>query len=81
MVLVPTVNIAEEFYAKLCKISMAELDFPMNKEINIRLCVNDNAFSEFHKAVYDEVNVIITTYNITSKCLGDLLEEIYKQNK
>ncbi len=52
MVIVPTVNIPEEFFAKLSK---------TNKNINIRLCVNDNVFKEFHKAVHDEANVIITT--------------------
>ena len=69
MVIVPTVNIAEEFYTKL------------NKDLNIRLCVNDNAFSEFRKAVYNEVNIIITTYNTASKCLGDLLEEYYMKEQ
>ena len=74
MVIVPTVNIAEEFYTKLCKMNEAD-------EINIRLCVSDNAFKEFHKAVHSQVNVIITTYNTASKCLGDLLEEYYEQHK
>lgn len=38
-------------------------------------------FSEFHKTVYDEVKLIITTYNTASKCLGDLFDEYYEQNK
>ena len=38
---------------------------------------NDNAFKEFFKAAHDGVNVIITTYNTASKCLGDLIEEIF----
>lgn len=63
MVIVPTVNIAEEFYTKLS-----------NNE-SIRLCVNENAFKEFHKAVHYEVNIIVTTYHTASKCLGDLIEE------
>ena len=57
MVIVPTVNIAEEFYTKLIDMKVK----------SIQLCVNDNAFKEFHKAVHNEVNIIITTYNTTSK--------------
>ena len=72
MVIFPTVNIAEEFYAKLCN---------MNKEINIRLCISDNAFKEFNKAVHGQINVIITTYNSAFKCVGDLREEYYELNK
>lgn len=45
------------------------------KNKRIRLYVNDNAFSEFTKAVYDIINVIIKTYNTAAKCLGDILEE------
>ena len=48
MVIVPTVNIAEEFYTKL-------------NDKSIRLCVNNNAFKEFHKAIHNEMNTIITT--------------------
>ena len=40
----------------------------MNDEINIQLCFSDNAFKEYHIAVYGQVNVIITTYNTASKC-------------
>ena len=46
----------------------------MNNEVNIGLCVNDNAFNEFHKEVHNEVNAIITTCSTSSKCLGDLIE-------
>ena len=71
LVIVPTVNIAEEFYTKLN-------DMKVN---SIQLCVNDNAFKEFHKAVHNEVNIIITTYNTASKCLGDLIEEYYEREQ
>lgn len=64
----PKVNIAEKFYTKL--------DI-MNKGLNIRLCVNDNAFSEFHNVLYNEINIIITSYRTASKCLGDIVEEYY----
>lgn len=51
---------------------------PMNKYI--RLCVKNNAFNEFNKALFDEVNVIITKYNTASKSLGDIIEEYSKRN-
>ena len=71
MVIVPTENIAEEFYTKLIDMDVK----------SIRLCVNYNAFKEFHKAVHNEVSIIITTYNIASKCLGDLIEEYYEKEQ
>lgn len=76
MVIVPTVNIAEEFYVKLS--GMLNYDVQPKKK-HIHLCVNDNAFSVFTKAVYDNVNVIITTYNTAAKCLGDIVEEFYER--
>lgn len=69
MVIVPTVNMAEELYFKL---------IIMNNE-SIRLCVNGNAFNVFHESVYDGVNVIITTYTTASKHLGDLFDEYYER--
>ena len=69
MVIVPKVNISEEFYNKL------------NKELNIRFCINDNAFSEFRKVVYKGVNIIITTYNTAFKCISDLVEEVYNNKQ
>lgn len=69
MVIVPTLNITEEFYTILSDMNVK----------SIRLYVNDNAFKEFHKAVQNEVNIIITTYSTASKCLDDLLEEYYRE--
>ena len=69
IVIVPIVNIAEEFYTKL------------SDNESIRLYINDNAFKEFHKAVYNEVNIFIATYNITFKCLDDLIEEYYMKEQ
>ena len=63
MVIVPTVNIAEEFYTKLTDMNVKP----------IRSCVNDIAFKEFN----NDVNIIIITYNSASKCLGVLIEEYY----
>ena len=71
MVIVPTVNIAKEFYTKLNDMDVK----------SIQLCANDNAFKEFHKAVHNEVNKILTTYNTASKCLGDLIEEYYEREQ
>ena len=76
IVIVPTVNIAEEFYTKLIDMKVK----------SIQLCVNDNAFKEFHKAVHNEVNIIITTYNTAvhnevSKSLGDLIGEYYEREQ
>ena len=71
MEIVSTVNIAKEFYTKLNDMDVK----------SIQLCVNDNAFKEFHKAVHNEVNKIITTYNTASKCLGDLIEEYYEREQ
>ena len=61
-------NIAEEFYTKL-------------NDKSIRLCVNDNEFKEFHKAVHNEVNIIITACNTASKCLVDIFEEYYMKEQ
>ena len=41
------------------------------------MCVNENAFNEFCKAVYKGINIIITTYSTASKCLDDLIEKYY----
>ncbi|KAK8890766.1 hypothetical protein M9Y10_035551 [Tritrichomonas musculus] len=71
MVIFPTVNIAEEFYTKLTDMNVK----------SIRFCVNDNTFKEFLKAVHNEVNIIITTYDPASKCLGDLIEEYYMKKQ
>ena len=71
MVIVPTVNIAEDFYTKQSVMDVK----------SIQLRVNDNAFKEFHKVVQNEVNIFITTYNTASKCLGDLIEEYYEREQ
>ena len=39
---------------------------PMNK--HICLCFNDIAYSEFNKAFFNEVNVIMTTYSAVANC-------------
>lgn len=70
--IIPTVNISEEFDTKLT---------PLIDNNSIRLCVKDDIFKEFRKAVNNEVNIIITTYSAASKCLGDLIEEYYEREQ
>ena len=70
MVIVPTLNITEEFYTILSDMNVK----------SIRLYVNDNAFKEFHKAVHNEVNIIITC-NTSPECLGDIIEEYYMKEQ
>ena len=73
ILIVPTVNIALEFYTKL------------NKKINnsglIRVCVKENAFADFRKAINDFVPIVITTYYTASKCLGCIIESFYSELK
>ena len=45
------------------------------------MCVNKNTYKEFYKAVQNEVNTIVTTYNTAFKCLGDLIEEYYMKEQ
>lgn len=66
MVIIPTVNITEEFQVKWNNISTAEL-IPLMDNKSIQLCINQNVFNEFLKSVGDEVNVIITINNTASK--------------
>ena len=53
------------------------MDYCMNSEVNIRLYTNENSFKLFHKAVFDEINVILIILKMVSKCLGDLIKEEY----
>ena len=86
IVIVPTVNIAEEFYNKLSAL-MKDVVEPLNEGDNaglkgfIKLCVKDDAFSDFINAVKTSVNIVITTFSTASKCLGDLVEEYYEQKE
>ena len=81
MVIDLTVKTAEVFYIKLGNICITKLDSPLNKNVNIWLYSKYKVFKVFHKAVNNKVNVIITRYNTESKCLDDILEEYYEQNK
>lgn len=46
---------------------------PISK--HMQLCVHNNTFWEYHKAVQDDANVI-ATYSIAFKCLNDLFLKI-----
>ena len=59
MVIVSTENTADELYTKLLN---------MNKELNIRIGVNDTAAQK-------KVNIITITHNNAYICLGDIFEE------
>ena len=75
---VPTVNISIEFYKKIC----ASLDINA-EEIDkyIKVCVKENAFTEFRKTIEKSVPIVITTYSTTSKCLGSIIELFYTKLK
>ncbi|KAK8836653.1 hypothetical protein M9Y10_037589 [Tritrichomonas musculus] len=60
ILIVPTVNIALEFYTKL------------NKKINnsglIRVCVKENAFADFRKAIISGYRRLLSTRNKSTIC-------------
>ena len=45
--------------------------------MSIRLRVKYNRFKNFHEAVHNEVNTVITTHITSPKSLGDLIEQYY----
>lgn len=77
ILIVPTVNIANEFYNKLTE-SLKDRDIS-NKEI--KLCIKDNAFEDFEKAIKDFCPVVISTYYTASRCLGCVIESFYTELK
>lgn len=96
ILIVPTVNIANEFYNKLNEslkdrnisnneleasgsMSMAPGQSPTNLEI--KLCIKDNAFEDFEKAIKDFCPVVISTYYTASRCLGCVIESFYTELK
>lgn len=72
ILIVPTVNIAIEFYSKISKVIDSS---------NVKICVKENAFADFRKAIEDFVPIVITTYYTASKCLGGIIESFYTQLK
>lgn len=74
----PTVNIAIEFYKKIC-VSLNVNAEEMDK--SIKVCVKENAFTEFRKAIEKSVPRVITTYSTASKCLGSIIELFYTKLK
>ena len=75
ILIVPTINIAMEFYSKL----YVALNNNHPKDIDkiIKVCVKDGAFKEFKSAITSFVPVVITTYSTASKCLGGIIEHFY----
>ena len=78
ILIVPTINIAMEFYSKL----YVALNNTHPKTIDeiIKVCVKEGAFKEFKQAITRFVPVVITTYSTASKCLGGIIEYFYHQN-
>ena len=74
ILIVPTVNIAMEFYSKM----YVEL-LNQTEEIDdtIKVCVRDKAFTEFREAINKFTPIVITTYSTASKCLGGIIESFY----
>ena len=88
IVIVPTINIAEQFASNL-SIDTEKNDGTLTIETHMEFnpCVSEGAFKSFKdklkKPISDEP-LIITTYSTASKCLGSMVEYFFKhklQNK
>lgn len=79
ILIVPTINIASEFYNKIYR-DVILLNDVGESEMNkyLTLCIKDGAFDEFKKAFTKNVKIIITTYSTASRCLGSLVECSYQ---
>lgn len=78
ILIVPTINIALEFYSKLYV--ALNNNHPKNIDNIIKVCVKDGAFKEFKQAITSFVPVVITTFSTASKCLGGIIEHFYHHN-
>ena len=78
ILIVPTINIALEFYTKL----YVALNNNHSKDIDklIKVCVKDGAFKEFKQAITSFIPVVITTFSTASKCLGGIIEYFFHHN-
>lgn len=90
ILIVPTINIASEFYNKIYndfillnnnteenKINDLQKQDPNSVCEYLTLCIKDGAFEEFKQAFTKKVKIIITTYSTASHCLGSLVEYTY----
>lgn len=68
ILIVPTVNIALEFYSKM---------MPQMNQKQIQCCVQDEAFKSFKNSIKKGISVIITTYHTAKTCLGTILEQSF----
>ena len=75
LLIVPTINIAMEFYSKLYV--ALNNNHPKNIDEMIKVCVKDGAFKEFKSAITHFIPVVITTFSTASKCLGGIIEHFY----
>ena len=78
IVIVPTVNIAYDFYNKIIHLLIQSNTTSIIKQF-VCLCVKDGAFEDFKKAVINKISIIITTYSTASRCLGSLVEASVNQ--
>ena len=78
ILIVPTVNIALEFYSKLNK---KKNDSGSAIPESIKGLVKENAFADFRKAINDFFPIDLTTYYTASKCLGCIIESFYSELK
>ena len=77
--IVPTINIASEFYNKIYNDFIHLNHTAENKYLT--LCIKEGAFDEFKQAFTKNVRIIITTYSTASRCLGSLVEHSYYSHK
>ena len=75
LLIVPTINIAMEFYSKLYV--ALNNNHPKNIDEMIKVCVKEGAFKEFKAATTHFVPIVITTFSTVSKCLGSIIEHFY----
>ena len=75
ILIVPTINIAMEFYSKLYVALYNK--YKDNVDDYIKVCIKEGAFKEFKAAITNFIPIVITTYSTASKCLGGIIESFY----
>ena len=78
ILIVPTINIAMEFYSKL--FVALNNKYPNSVDELIKACVKEGAFKEFKQAIISFIPVVITTFSTASKCLGGIIEHFFHHN-
>ena len=78
ILIVPTINIAMEFYSKL--FVALNNKYPNSVDELIKACVKEGAFKEFKQAIISFIPVVITTFSTASKCLCGIIEHFFHHN-